>query len=71
MSRACAKCETEMVLDCEVYSRISTDQGIGLGIKKKIGKGIFSKRVHRVVKVAICPECGTIEYYAENPKEFL
>ena len=32
MSRTCTKCETEMVLDCEVYSRISTDQGIGLGV---------------------------------------
>lgn len=80
MKRICVKCNTDMILDCEVYTRASShtsvcfggmeSNNIGLGIEKKKGKGVFDE-THATVKVALCPECGTIEYYVENPKDFL
>ena len=70
MNRVCSKCGIDMILDCEVYTRVSTTPNEGLGIKKKNDKGLFNY-VHKAVKVAVCPKCGTIEYYIENPEELL
>ena len=70
MNRVCLKCKADMILDCEVYPRISSVASHGLGIQKKKGEGFFNC-VHATVKATLCPECGTIEYYIENPKEFL
>ena len=70
LNRTCSKCGVDMILGCEVYTRNSTALGAGLGIAKKKGKGLFNS-ANGIVKVALCPECGTIEYYVENPKDFL
>ena len=69
MNRTCSKCGVDMILDCKVYTRSASNLGDGLGIRRK-GKGLFNS-AHAIVKVALCPECGTIEYYIENPKDFL
>lgn len=66
----CSKCQVDMILDCEVYTRVSSVASHGLGIQKKKGKGLFNN-AYGTVKVALCPECGTIEYYIEDTKDFL
>jgi hypothetical protein len=41
-------------------------EGGGFGIKIFGGKGVFAKRIEKP-RVAICPKCGEISLYIENP----
>lgn len=41
----------------------------GVSIKKR-GKGLFNNK-YAVPKAAICPDCGSVTFYVENPKSFI
>lgn len=74
MARYCSKCNSEMVEDCVCKY---LDKGSPL-IKypttisvQKGSSGLFKTGgIDAELKVAICPNCGTVEFYVENSKQF-
>lgn len=65
MIRKCTACQSDMVEDCEVHVK-----GAMYGLKIKIPGWLFSK-VSAEAKAAVCPRCGHVELYVENPGDFL
>lgn len=61
----CEKCDTEMVL-AELFGA-GYPSSIFVRAKKK---GFFDTEKRSGVKCFVCPECGKIELYAEEPKKF-
>ncbi|WDV46885.1 nucleic acid-binding protein [Clostridiaceae bacterium M8S5] len=62
--RKCNECNTEMIEEFDIKVDASA---YGIKITRK---GVFGKKVAKP-KVAICPECGNINLYIENPKDLL
>ena len=61
--RKCVRCQTEMIENCDVKV-----QGAGYGIIISSSEKIFADRIGKP-KVAICPQCGEISMYIENPEK--
>ncbi|PSL40942.1 hypothetical protein B0H99_10374 [Planomicrobium soli] len=63
--RICHQCQTEMIADCNV----NVEGGLyGIKISKK-GGGIF-RRASAKPKAAVCPDCGNVAFYIEDPRAF-
>ena len=58
--RKCLRCEATMVEDLSV---MVSNGGYGVDVREK---GMFKGSLGRI-KCAVCPECGYIETYIENP----
>ena len=65
MSRECTSCQIDMVENCDVHVK-----GALYGIKIKKPGLLFSK-ASAEAKAAVFPQCGRVELYVENPKDFL
>lgn len=63
--RRCKQCENEMIKGFNIKV-----EGGSYGIKISKGDGVFAKRLGKP-KVAICPKCGEISLYIENPNQIL
>ncbi len=60
--RNCLRCEKEMVEDLDIKV-----EGAAYGVKVT-EQGIFKGNLGKV-KCAVCPECGYIEPYIEDPSK--
>ena len=60
--RTCVRCHTEMIENCDIKV-----QGAGYGITLANSEKVFADRIGRP-KVAVCPKCGEISFYIENPE---
>lgn len=61
--KQCQKCTGEMV-DCYV------DEGMkGLLVKNPEGDKLFSNKKNTTINPSVCIQCGSIEWYAENPQD--
>lgn len=60
--RNCLRCEKEMVEDLDIKV-----EGAAYGVKVT-EQGIFKESLGKV-KCAVCPECGYIEPYIEDPSK--
>ena len=58
--RKCIRCQTEMVEDLNV---MVTNGGYGVDVREK---GMFKGSLGKV-KCAVCPTCGYLETYIDNP----
>lgn len=61
----CNKCGCNMSTECDVYS----NNGVGVFVKKK-RKGLFNN-TSDCVKASVCPSCGKVELYIEDPERFM
>lgn len=59
--RKCIRCEIEMVEDLTV---MVTNGGYGIDVRKK---GLFGVSLGKI-KCAVCPQCGYVETYIDNPE---
>ena len=59
--RKCLRCENAMVEDLAV---MVTNGGYGVDVREK---GMFKRSLGKIT-CAVCPECGYIETYIENPE---
>ena len=60
--RQCIRCGAEMVENCALRQ---SDNACGLVIMES--ERFFARQVGRV-KAAVCPECGEISMYIEQPE---
>ena len=60
--RKCLRCEIEMVEDLAV---MVSNGGYGIDVREK---GMFKSSIEKI-KCAVCPECGYVETYIENPEK--
>lgn len=72
--RFCGKCNCQMVEDCG-YSGTHRGETVPPSkLKTFIRKGnwglLKTDGIETEIKVALCPNCGTVEFYVENPKRF-
>lgn len=58
----CNKCDTEMI------SANLTGNGLYPVLLKNKKNGVFEPERRSAVMCYVCPQCGYIELYAENPK---
>ncbi len=58
--RKCIRCQTEMTEDLNV---MVSNGAYGIDVRKGLFKGFLGK-----IKCAVCPECGYVETYIENPE---
>jgi hypothetical protein len=66
MKKVCHQCQTDMVTDCKV----SIEGGMyGIKISRK-GQGLFRKASAKP-KAAVCPNCGYVALYIDEPKQFV
>lgn len=63
--RICKQCNNEMITGFD----IKVEGGV-YGIKVAKDDSLFAKRLDKP-KVAICPKCGEISLYIENPEQIL
>lgn len=63
--RLCKQCNNKMLEGFD----IKVENG-AYGIKITKGESLFAKRLDKP-KVAICPKCGEISLYIENPDQLL
>jgi transcription elongation factor Elf1 len=61
--RRCLRCNTEMIENCSIKVQNSA-YGIDLATDER---RLFNKRIGKP-QVAICPACGEVSIYIENPK---
>lgn len=66
MKIICSQCQKEMVTGFDLKV---DGAAYGVSIKKKV-KGLFSNK-YTAPKAAICPDCGSVSFYIENPKNFI
>jgi len=59
----CNKCDTEM------FRANLTGNGLYPVLLTNKKKGVFEPERRSAVLCYVCPQCGHIELYAENPKE--
>lgn len=60
--RKCIRCQSDMIENCAVKV-----EGAGYGIVMATDdKHLFANRIGKP-KVAICPKCGEVSIYIENP----
>ena len=64
--RKCVRCGSEMNENCAIKVEGS---GVGIVISKKKQK-LFSGRIG-IPNVAVCPNCGEISIYIEEPKKVI
>ena len=64
--RTCVRCGSEMRENCAIKVE---GAGYGIVMSKEENK-LFSGRIGKP-KVAICPKCGEVSIYVENPQEVL
>lgn len=65
MNRICTQCDTQLVEDCEVHVKGAM---YGLKIKKP---GRFFSKASAEAKAAVCPKCGLVQLYVDQPNAFL
>ncbi|ASI35328.1 nucleic acid-binding protein (plasmid) [Exiguobacterium sp. N4-1P] len=65
MNRTCTQCDTRLVEDCEVHVKGAM---YGLKIKKP---GRFFSKASAEAKAAVCPKCGLVQLYVDQPNAFL
>lgn len=61
--RKCLRCKADMTENCDIKV-----EGAGYGVVVAKSERVFADRVGKP-KVAVCPECGEISIYIENPKD--
>ncbi|MEG0176559.1 nucleic acid-binding protein [Anaerorhabdus sp.] len=61
--RKCVRCQTEMIENFDIKV-----QGAGYGVTIADSEKVFADRIGKP-KVAICPQCGEISFYIENPEK--
>lgn len=62
--RKCLRCQSEMLENCDLKVK---GAGYGLTAAKSTNR-VFAGRIGKP-KVAICPQCGEISIYIENPEQ--
>ena len=62
--RKCIRCEAAMVEDLKIMSNPGVTGGCDLEIRET---GMFKGVLGKIV-CAVCPECGYIETYIDNPE---
>ena len=60
--RKCLRCNAEMV---ESLNVCVSGGGCGVDVREK---GVFKNALDKI-KCAVCPECGYVETYVENPEK--
>lgn len=61
--RKCFRCDCEMIENCDIKV-----QGGAYGITIASSEKVFADRIGKP-KVAVCPDCGEVSIYIENPQK--